>query len=163
MNTMRFTRDEEAVHPGIAVIPMIAITFVLAAVLYTTGCGCSDMQTPTVVAVYQPYDGNFSVHIEKVDPAPVNIIHVNYILLDDRGTAVPGEQGSLRDIYDLDIENENTNITFQDRDRDGKISAGDMFIIKSKENGGQATAGYSLLLRYDRTGESMNGGGTRLG
>ena len=157
--------DDGGVHPAIAFVLMIAITVVLAAVLYTDH-GCSDYKsevTPTVGAVYQPYDNNFSVHVEKVDPDPPNHTKVNYILLDEASRAVPGVQGSLKHIYNLNFTDEYTNISYQDKDGDGMLSQGDVFFIKSKEYGGQAEAGYSLLLKYDVTGDKMNGGGTKLG
>ena len=163
---MKLMKCEEAASPVIAVIIMVAITIVLATVLYTwsIGCGRSDKQTPTVGAVYQPCGGNnFAVHIEKVDPDAVSVISVNYILLDDRGTAVPGVQGGVKDIYWKDTDFERSNVSFQDNDLDGKISAGDVFVILSKKSGGQAESGYSLLLKFDVTGDKMNGGGTRLG
>lgn len=165
MNTKRFTRDSNAVHPIVAVLLMVAITVVLAAVLYTWALSfiMSDKQTPTIGAVYQPCGTkDFVVHIEKVDPDAVRPNSVTYILLDDQGKAVPGVQGCVSFIYCRNPDFEQTNISFQDNDRDGRISAGDVFIIISKENGGQAEPGYSLLLKYDVTGDKMNGGGTVL-
>lgn len=166
MKPCKLNKNEEAVSPVIAVILMVAITVVLAAVLYTWALSFirSDKQTPTVGAVYQPFEQNdFAIHIEKVDPDAVSVISVNYILLDDRATTVSGVQGSVKDIYGLNFDDQYTNISFHDNDRDGKISAGDVFLIKNKANGGQASAGYSLLLKFEVTGDKMNGGGTRLG
>ena len=72
-------------------------------------------------------------------------------------------QGSVKDIYGLNFDDQYTNVSFQDNDRDGKISAGDVFLIKNAVNGGPASAGYSLLLKFDVTGDKMNGGGTKIG
>ena len=166
MKAWKLRKNEEAVSPVIAVILMVAITVVLAAVLYTWALSFirSDKQTPTVGAIYQPYgQGDFAIHIEKVDPDAVSVISVNYILLDASSSAVPGVQGSVKDIYGLNVEDQYTNVSFQDNDRDGKISAGDVFLIKNSNNGGQAQAGYSLLLKFEVTGDKMNGGGTKLG
>jgi flagellin-like protein len=166
MKQWNFRKNEEAVSPVIAVILMVAITVVLAAVLYTWALSFirSDKQTPTVGAVYQPFGNNdFAITIEKVDPDAVSVISVNYILLDDASRAVPGVQGSVKDVYGLNFDDQYTNVSFQDNDRDGKISAGDVFLIKNVINGGQASAGYSLLLKFDVTGDKMNGGGTRIG
>jgi len=157
---------ENAASPIIAVILMIAITIVLAAVLNTwtcTGFKRSDEQTPTVGAIYQPMGQNYTIHVEKIDPDATNVWNVNYILLDDRGTAVPGVQGSLKDILNLDSDHECTNITFYDTDGDENLSAGDVFWIKDQEFGGEATVGYSLLLKFEITGDKMNGGGTIIG
>jgi len=166
MKDWKLKKNEEAVSPVIAVILMVAITVVLAAVLYTWALSFirNDKQTPTIGATYVPVGNNdFQVNIEKVDPNPVSVISVNYYLLDDKGTAVPGVQGSVKDIYGLNFNDPNTNISFQDNDRDGKISAGDVFLVKNANNGGQAQSAYSLLLKFAITGDKMNGGGTTLG
>ena len=166
MKPYKLRKDEEAVSPVIAVILMVAITVVLAAVLYTWALSFirSDKQTPTVGAIYTPFGNNdFGINIEKVDPDAVSVISVNYILLDDASSAVPGVQGSVKDIYGLNFDDQYTNVSFQDNDRDGKISAGDVFQVKNAINGGQASDGYSLLLKFSVTGDKMNGGGTRLG
>jgi len=149
----------------ISIILVVAITVVLLAVTYTwTGCiKRSDEQTPTVGAIYQPYDNNFSVHVEKVDPAPTNHTKLNYVLLDEANQAVPGVQGNLRDIYNLNFSHETTNVSYLDQDKDSMLSPGDVFLIKHKDYGGQALEGYSLLLRFEPTGDKINGGGTRLG
>jgi len=166
MKAWKLKKNEEAVSPVIAVILMVAITVVLAAVLYTWALSFirSDKTTPTVAAVSQPFQNNdFAIHIDKVDPDAVSVISVNYYLLDDKGVAVPGVQGSVKEIYGLRFNDDSTNVSFKDNDRDGKISAGDVFQIKNKINGGMASAGYSLLLKFDVTGDKMNGGGTRVG
>lgn len=163
MKAWKLKKNEEAVSPVIAVILMVAITVVLAAVLYTWALSFirSDKQTPTIGAIYQPFGNNdFAVHVEKVDPQAVSVISVNYILLDDSGRAVPGVQGSVKDIYGLNFDDDYTNVSFQDNDRDGKISAGDVFLVKNAINGGQASSGFSLLLKFDVTGDKMNGAGT---
>ena len=165
MNTKRFTGDSNAVHPIVAVLLMVTITVVLAAVLYTWALSfiVSDKQTPTLGAVSEPHGTNdFAVHVQKVDPDAVRPISVTYILLDDQGRAVPGVQGSVDSIYCGNPEFGQMNVTFLDEDRDGRLSAGDVFIVISKENGGQAEEGYSLLLKFEVTGDKMNGGGTRL-
>jgi flagellin-like protein len=165
MTHQRFTKQDSGVSPVIAIILMIAITIVLTAVLNTWTCGGfrrSDVQTPTVGALYQPDDVNFTIHIEKIDPDPTHVWNVNYILLDERGTAIPGVQGSMKDILNLDPDHEYTNITFYDNDGDEMLSAGDVFWIKNADFGGQARVGYSLLLKFEITGDKMNGRGTIL-
>lgn len=166
MKAYKLNKNEEAVSPVIAVILMVAITVVLAAVLYTWALSFirSDKSTPTVGAIYAPFGQNdFAINVQKVDPDAISVISVNYILLDDRSVAVPGVQGSVKDIYGLNFDDPETLISFQDNDRDGKIGAGDVFLIKNAVNGGQASAGYTLLLKFDITGDNLNGGGSRLG
>ncbi len=170
MKAWKLKKNEEAVSPVIAVILMVAITVVLAAVLYTWALSFirNEKQTPTIAATAGPTKSDiavyndFAVQIEKVDPDPVSVISVDYYLLDDRGIAVPGVQGSVKDIYGLNVDDKYTNVSFQDNDRDGKISPRDQFVVKSRANGGYADAEYSLVLKFSITGDSMNGGGTKL-
>ena len=122
------------------------------------------LETPSINGVYQPAENHdASYFIEKVDPDAVSVISVDYFLLDASSGAVPGVQGSVKEIYGLNFEDPYTNVSFQDNDRDGKISSGDIFLIKNTNNGGQAQSGYSLLLKFSVTGDKMNGGGTKLG
>lgn len=158
-------RDEHAISKAIPIILAVAIIIVYLAVTYTWS-PCferSDEQTPTVGAIYQPYDNNFSVHVEKIDPDATNHTKVNFILLDEAARAVSGVHGSLKHIYNLNFSDEYTNISYQDIDEDGMLSPGDVFLIKHKDYGGQAESGYRLLLKFEPTGDKMNGGGTRLG
>lgn len=159
-NAWEMTKDGRALSPVIAVIIMVALTIVLAAVLYSMSIGYrrDGVQIPTVGAVYQPQDKNFTVHVEKIDPDPTSIRNVSYILLDDRSVGVPGVQGSLRDILNLDPDHEHTNITFYDNDNDENLSAGDVFWIKHADFGGEASEGYTLLLKFEITGNKINGG-----
>lgn len=127
-------------------------------------------QTPTVGMVqYRSQNGDFIVVVEKVDPDAVSVISVNYILLDNRSRAVPGVQGSVKDIYCIDYYYEPSgrpegwvfNVSFIDTDLDAKLSARDYFIVRHVDNRGQAEEGYILLLKSEVTGDKMNGGGTR--
>ena len=126
-------------------------------------------QTPTVGMVqYRSQNGDFIVEVEKVDPDAVSVISVNYILLDTRSSAVPGVQGSVKDIYCIDYYYEPSgrpegwvfNVSFIDTDLDAKLSAGDYFVVRHVDNRGQAEEGYILLLKSEVTGDKMNGGGT---
>lgn len=156
----------KSISPIIAVVLMVSITVVLVVIFYMSTSTCfvrSDKQIPTVGAYSEKNEnGNFTITIEKVDPDSVSILSVNYILLDEGGRAVPGEQGGVKDIYGLNPKFSHTNITFLDNDRDTKVSSGDTFLICNTGNGGPASSGYSLLLKFDVTGDKMNGGGTRL-
>jgi len=157
-------RDEQGVSPAIAVVIMVIITVSLAAALYMWTPQCRhDEQTPTVGLVYQPHNQNMSFHVDKVDPDAVDILDVSYILLDDRGTAFPGIRGNLVDILNLDPDHPATNVTFYDNDGDEKLSTGDHFWVKHADFGGEAEAGYTLLLKYELTGDKMNARGTLIG
>jgi len=122
-----------------------------------------DGPTPKVNMTVNQYNGDFYLHVESIDQEGVNITHVNWILLDNQSRAVPGEQGSVKDIYGSVIAQPDVNVSFKDSDGDHNFTVGDYFVIKGVRNGGQAEAGYSLLLKYDLSGDKMNGGGTKLG
>jgi len=153
-------------HPAIAMMLAFAFVVVLVAVVFT-GHPASwkdpEEVTPTVGAIYQPGSGDYMITIEKVDPEPADILKVRYILLNETNDPIPGIQGDLVDILNLDFSHESTNITFHDNDRDEHISRGDTFILKEARSGGITKPGYALLLVYIPTEEKINGGGTRLG
>jgi len=151
---------------GVAVYLVMAIIVIPPAILYThPTCGFDrDEVTPSVHCVYQPFrDNDSAIHIEKVDPDAVPVNLVRFILLDEAGRAIVTCQGNVLEITNLSIHDPRANVSFHDNDRDKKISAGDVFIIRSKKNGGQAMERYSLLLKFEITGDKMNGGGTILG
>jgi len=116
----------------------------------------------TVGKIYQPFGNNdFAWHIEKVDPEAVSVYSVNYVLFDQDGGKVVVGAGCVKDIYGLNFDDESTNISYQDNDRDGKISAGDVFLVKNIVNGGIVTDGQSLELeigKVERVEISINGG-----
>ena len=161
--TSSFRKNNRAISKIVPIIILIMIVAVVAYVLDQGALVNTCIETPTVGMVsLSTNESNFSVSVEKVDPDSVSINLVYYLLLDEAGAAIPGIQGSLTDIYQLDLENETTNITFIDNDLDEKLSAGDMFLIKHQDHGGQASEGYHLLLKFELTGDKMNGGGTIL-
>ncbi len=95
-----------------------------------------------------PFGNNdHAINIVQVNPEPPSVSSMFYAMLDDRGTAIPGVQGTVDDIYGLFFNDQYVNISFQDNDRDGLISAGDVFLIKQAYNGGQWQDGYDLIIR----------------
>ena len=103
----------------------------------------------TVGIVYQPFGNNdFAWHVEKVTPDAVSVHSVNYILVDDGGNEVAGGTGPVSEIYGLNFDDHSTYLSFQDNDRDGKLSAGDVFLVKNMINGGLAVMGHSLELEF---------------
>ncbi len=113
------------------------------------------------ILYYRQFGNNFMVRIGNIGPDVFSVCSVDYVLLDYEGNAVPGAQGSVKDIYGLNIDDKYTNLSFQDNDRDGKITPGDMILIKDVADGGPAQEGYSLLLKYSIVAQveiSINGG-----
>jgi len=115
-----------------------------------------------VSMVNTPFGNNdFAWHIERVNPQPISVHSAKYRLLDHNGEDVDGGNGTVSDVYGLNIDDLSTPISFQDNDRDGKLSAGDVFLVKNALNGGLARAGYSLQLEcgwVDEVEISIDGG-----
>jgi len=112
------------------------------------GTSSIEIMNTTVTITEQPFGNNDCAYpIVSVEPAPPSVLVMSYSLLDDTGTIIAGVHGLVADIYGLNFDDEYTNISFQDNDRDGKVSAGDVFLLKNKINGGQWIEGYSLLLK----------------
>ena len=148
---------------------IILIIVIVMAALYTWALsgihGCKD--TPIITAeCYLSTNGDYVIEVVEISPDAVSVISVNYIMLDYRGMAIPGEQGSVSDIYCVDLDfqglegssrsiDHEVNVSFIDLDKDGRISIRDLFVIRSLDNGGIAGDGYQLLLKFDVTGDNM--------
>jgi len=117
-------------------------------------------RTPVMTLSSNQTDGNFTLTVASIDSNSTNLSLVNWILLYPNGTAVPGEQGGVHYIIDTNRNDIYPNATFRDNDRDYNFTVGDQFKFRGVGNGGEADVGYRLLLKFERTGESMNGGGT---
>jgi len=143
---------------------MLFMCTILATILSTSPgpnwWGTEHEMTPTVGAV--PTLGD-TIHVEKVDPGPVSIRDVRYILLNETFEPVSGIQGDLVDLLNADLEQNSTFFSYRDNDRDENISVGDFIIIKRMSHEGTSVWDCTFLLIYIPTGEKMNGGGTRLG
>ena len=110
-------------------------------------------QTPRAgVATSSNKDGDYVFPIIDID-TEVRISWVNYRLLDTQGKTV--EKGTLIDIYELDMNVTRTNISFCDGDRDGQLSSGDYFIIRSSANGGLAGNGFTFRLIFTATDDTI--------
>jgi len=122
--------------------------------------------TPAVILENETITGDINFTLRVIDvwgaDAP-SIKDVNYLLLDDRKSAVPGVQGNLTDILNLDQNHNCTSITFYDNDHDEYLTAGDTFWIKNAAYGGEANGNYALLLKYKLMRDKMNGYGTQIG
>ncbi len=95
----------------------------------------------------EPYGNNdFQRNIIEVSGDDPSVHHLDYILLDKNKTPVTGVRGKVKDIYGLDISVPGNDLAFNDNDRDGKVSGGDSFFMRSVENGGFAKEGYSIEL-----------------
>ncbi len=149
--------DDEAVSPVIAVILMVAITVVLAAVLYIWAQSfvVQDKDTPRGAMSSQEVKGNFQIKVTTMAPAVAGG-DIKFILIrTDTGAPVVDEtgrtiQGELNDIYNVKLRNpvdgsvmtlkdnngdEYKNyITWMDSNQDNKLTSGDQIIILGRDN-----------------------------
>ena len=88
----------------------------------------------------QPFGNNdFSFHVVQVEPYQPSVLDIVYVLHDNLGKPKPGTSGFVKDIYGLAISSYTSfdqHISFQDNDRDGKMSPGDVFLGIRTSNGG---------------------------
>lgn len=124
-------KNNKAVSPVIATILMVAITVVLAAVLYVMVMGMSggdEKTTPTgVIGSTLNTTGNYTISVTSV--SPVTLITDLSFKVGATGTLTPLAAGG----------------NFIDVGNDGKASSGDFFYV----NG---TAGSVVYLVYEPTG-----------
>ena len=102
-----------------------------------------------VTLIMQPFGNNdYAWHVEKMVPSPVPIEFVQFSLIDDDGEIILGGNGNMMEIYSMNYDDPSTTISFQDNDRDGMISAGDVFLVKNVVNGGIASEEDSFEFEY---------------
>ena len=141
----RIVNDEEAVSPVIAVILMVAITVVMAAVLYAwvSGWGIQPKTTPTGSMSAAP-DGNgvWDVTIIKMSPT-VSINAIHWYLLDVQGFTVA--EGKITEIYGFK-QGQGKSIIYIDGDYNAKVSPSDVFRLYPGE--GDALSDVTSLTDY---------------
>ena len=159
----RIVNDEEAVSPVIAVILMVAITVVMAAVLYAwvSGWGLQPKNSPTgSMMASEDGSGVWDVQIIKMNPqASINSVH--WYLMDIQG--LTKDESVVTDIYGYK-QGEGKSIIFIDNDYNAKVSPGDIFTFYPGE--GESNSSYSLAdvpslndysfrLKFDPTADTI--------
>jgi len=99
-------------------------------------------------------------YVGNVSAAPP-VVEMIYTILDYDGRPVAGGNGTVKAAYGLNIYDASTNVSFQDNDRDGKVTPGDVFIIRDAADGGVFSDGYTFQLNATtvrRVEVSINGG-----
>jgi flagellin-like protein len=150
----RIVKNDEGVSPVIAVILMVAITVVLAAVLYVWAASFLEQGESAPIATFfvqEGSDGVYHVDVIKVSKQE-DLAGFSFYLKDETGSTyvgaghgfgeiamqiVGGEEHGIDMAYNGDdeqLENRATNVSnddgseypvhFNDNDRDGKRSAG---------------------------------------
>ena len=153
----RFVNNEEAVSPVIAVILMVAITVVMAAVLYAwvSGWGLHPKHSPTGSMMASNDGVTWDVQIIKMNPqASINSVH--WYLMDIQG--LTKAEGVVTDIYGYK-QGEAKSVIYIDNDYNAKVSPGDGFRFYAGDEGSLADVSslddFSFRLKFDPTGDTI--------
>ena len=155
----RIVNDEQAVSPVIAVILMVAITVVLAAVLYvwaSSFLGGTTKNAPTgSMIASEDGSGVWTIQIVKINPQ-VSVNSVHWYLLDPSGNNTKAD-GLVADIYGYK-QGQGKAIRFVDEDFNSKLSPGDKFLIHPSEPNSDLEeiddfSGFSFRLKFEPTGD----------
>ncbi len=166
----RFGKDDDAVSPVIAIILMVAITIVLAGVLWLWVSGL--VATGKEETLYKGFqtewiekttNNDYQLLVKGVDGKnELSVEDLRFTLYGlDKSDQTNG-QHKVTNVYGKPIDDQ-TFISFRDGDHDGMLSIGDRFIIKSyehvKDDGtepepdfqGNAKEGFIFELRAGKT------------
>ena len=153
----RFVNNEEAVSPVIAVILMVAITVVMAAVLYAwvSGWGLQPKNSPTGSMMASNDGTTWDVQIIKMNPqASINSVH--WYLMDIQG--LTKAEGVVTDIYGYK-QGEGKSVIYIDNDYNAKVSPGDVFRFYAGDEGSLVDVSslddFSFRLKFDPTGDTI--------
>ena len=165
----RIVKDDEGVSPVIAVILMVAITVVLAAVLYVWAASFLEQGESAPIATFfveESSSGVYHVNVIKVSKQE-DLAGFSYFLKDTTGSTyvggngfgeiamqiVGGQEHGIDTSYtgdDTQLESRATNVSeddgtdypvhFSDNDRDDKLSAGDQFMVYGTGNSANGPA-----------------------
>ena len=165
----RIVKNDDGVSPVIAVILMVAITVVLAAVLYVWAASFLEQGESAPIATFfveESSSGVYHVEVIKVSKQE-DLAGFSYFLKDDTGSTyvggngfgeiamqiVGGEEHGIDTSYtgdDDQLQRRATNVSdddgsvypvhFSDNDRDNKLSAGDQFMVYGMGNSANGPA-----------------------
>ena len=165
----RIVKNDDGVSPVIAVILMVAITVVLAAVLYVWAASFLEQGESAPIATFfveESSSGVYHVEVIKVRKQD-DLAGFSYFLKDDSGSTyvggngfgeiamqiVGGEEHGIATSYtgdDDQLKSRATNVSdddgsvypvhFSDNDRDNKLSAGDQFMVYGMGNSANGPA-----------------------
>ena len=166
----RIVENDEGVSPVIAVILMVAITVVLAAVLYVWAASFLEQGESAPIATFfvqEGSDGIYHVDVIKVSKQE-NLAAFSFYLKDETGSTyvgsghgfgevamqiIGGEEHGIDMAYggdDDQLKNRADNVSyddgseypvhFNDNNRDGKLSLGDQFIVYGSGNAANGPA-----------------------
>jgi len=137
----RYGKDKDAVSPVIAIILMVAITIVLAGVLWlwVSGLVATGKDDPLYKGFSTEWGGrtenkDYELHIKTVDTKNVlSVEDIRFTLYSPDRQDMSNGQHKATNVYGKPIDDQ-TFISFRDGDHDGMLSIGDRFIIKSTDH-----------------------------
>ena len=138
----------------VAVILMVAITVVLATVLYYWALQFMDdkEQPECTLSSYQSDDGDYIIEIGKAsrewDAGEAVVV------LESRDGKVL-EEHELLSLYLRDISFPEVNISFVDKNRDAEVGNGDYFLVKASGNGGPGRENQDFLIIFSSTDDTI--------
>ena len=166
----RIVKNDDGVSPVIAVILMVAITVVLAAVLYVWAASFLEQGESAPIATFfvqEGSDGIYHVDVIKVSKQE-DLAGFSFYLKDSTGSTyvgsghgfgeiamqiVGGEEHGIDAAYsgdDEQLQNRASNVSaddgtdypvqFNDNDRDSKLSGGDQFMVYGNGNAANGPA-----------------------
>lgn len=147
MKTKFEKMDKEAVSPVIGVILMVAITVVLAAILYVWVVGMmttGEKNPPAIGGTVTSDPDGWRIDITRAEPAET-VLAIDYVLSDINGNLL-GNANLGEDAYYNFDEN---GVKFVDSIADCKIGGGDSIVVKDTDSGGLATNGATLRLIFN--------------
>ena len=177
----RIEKNDEGVSPVIAVILMVAITVVLAAVLYVWAASFLEQGESAPIATFfvsEDSSGVYHVEVIKVSKQE-DLLGFSFFLKDGSGSTYVGGngfgevamqfQGGEEMGIDMTYNGDDSALTsragnvsdddgsqfpvhFSDNDRDSKLSSGDQLLVYGPE-GGPAQDGWKLDIQFDATGD----------
>ncbi|MDI6856340.1 MAG: type IV pilin [Candidatus Thermoplasmatota archaeon] len=144
--------EKEAVSPVIGVILMVAITVVLAAIVYLWVVGFFGRvkTAPPMSATLSTYASGHQIEIKSVpvEGGGVSPAGIQYVLKDAAGKLLGN--GTLAEIYS---KYGASGVMFRDVSQDGLVSGGDVIWIKDNAHGGLATPGSTFQLVHTPSGQ----------
>jgi flagellin-like protein len=146
-------KDDQAVSPVIATILMVAITVVLAAVLYVMVAGLLPGTTtsgkPTVSLIQSnKLPNGMDVYVAGITPtaAPSNFkVNLENVSSTTFGTAVAAPTVTSTPVT-VTIGAQTFSITWQNPGGSGQVSAGDHYVVTSTAIKAGSSVTYSFLL-----------------
>ncbi len=156
-------KDDQAVSPVIATILMVAITVVLAAVLYVMVSGLIGGTTttsrPAVTLTYSKLSNGVDIQVAGIQPAaaPSNFkVNIQNVSASSFGTAVAMPITTGGSGVSVALTGGPTfTIVWQNPGGSGQVSQGDHFIVTAPANTLKSGYSYQFILIWSADGSTL--------